>query len=157
MVFILAPVCLEGPAQRKLDRSPIPVFEGHFPAKVRFKLVSAHRLARNLLAEDEDCRRLFQPFGRSVDNVLSQATFRVAESRTGRSTCSERSAAAFTTVGGSTTHLCPRRFAELTVSKAAVILIHEALHQAGMTEWPMDPAALRSSEVNQLVRDRCGL
>ena len=51
MVLVLAPVCLEGTAKRKVDRSTLPVFEGHFPAKVRFKLVSAHRLARNLLAD----------------------------------------------------------------------------------------------------------
>ena len=131
--------------------------EGRIPSKLRFKLVSAYSLAQKRLETDLSCRRLFEPFAPDARLALARGSFRLASSKAELAVCSRRSAAAFTTVGGATTHLCPRLFAGLTVQKAAALLIHEALHQVGMTEWPMDPAAMSSTEINTLVRNRCGL
>jgi len=37
-----------------------------------------------------------------------------------------------------------------------LILIHEVLHDAGMSEKPADPNGLTSQEINRLVSARCG-
>jgi hypothetical protein len=44
----------------------------------------------------------------------------------------------------------------LDTDKAALVLLHEALHFAGLTEQPHDPRAMTSSEINDMVKDRCG-
>jgi hypothetical protein len=64
---------------------------------------------------------------------------------------------AYTLVGGGpTTWLC-REFSRLTDKKAAMIIIHEALHHAGLTERPKDPKAMTSAGINRMVSKRCGL
>ena len=69
--------------------------------------------------------------------------------------CSE-GVAAYTSVGSPRTVLCPA-FASLSTSGAARILIHEALHFAGLGEKPADPKAPESYEINQIVTASCGL
>lgn len=66
-----------------------------------------------------------------------------------------KSAAAFTWVGGAHTRLC-RRFSSLSVERAAMTLIHEALHHAGLTEKPMDPEGMSAREIDNMVGDACG-
>jgi hypothetical protein len=66
-----------------------------------------------------------------------------------------KSAAAFTWVGGAHTRLC-RRFSSLSIERAAMTLIHEALHHAGLTEKPADPEAMTAREIDNMVGDACG-
>ena len=149
----------EPAAAKNVSNSHIerPILSGFFPAKLRFQVSSALRLASDQLFSRQDCRDLYRRFGVEGRKALLAVTYRLAQTQTEISLCSDRSAAAFTTVGGSSTHLCPKLFASLSVHKAAVILIHESLHHSGMTEWPHDREALRSTEINTLIRDRCGL
>ena len=64
---------------------------------------------------------------------------------------------AYTLVGGGpATWLC-HEFSRLTDKQAAKIIIHEALHHAGLGEWPRDPDAMRSTAINAMVKKRCGL
>ncbi len=63
---------------------------------------------------------------------------------------------AFTSLGSAVTRLCPG-FARLDDERAAVILLHEALHRAGLDEWPHDPDGLTPQGINELVREGCGL
>jgi hypothetical protein len=46
-------------------------------------------------------------------------------------------------VGSPSTFVC-RLFQRLGDERAAVVLIHEALHHAGLTEYPQDPEAMTS-------------
>ena len=69
--------------------------------------------------------------------------------------CSRTEVAAFTTVAGRKVWLCPH-FGDLNVPAAAMILIHEALHAAGLTERPRDPSGLLPPEINRLVAASCG-
>ena len=39
---------------------------------------------------------------------------------------------------------------------AAVAVIHEALHHAGLTEAPHDRLAMTSIEITEMVEDACG-
>ena len=63
---------------------------------------------------------------------------------------------AFTEVGSSVTYLC-RDFGRLAPEQAAIRLVHEALHHAGLPEAPADPTALASAEINELVARDCRL
>ncbi|MFH1177727.1 MAG: hypothetical protein V1750_10000 [Acidobacteriota bacterium] len=64
-------------------------------------------------------------------------------------------AAAFTSLGGSRTRLC-QAFGDLEAPTAAGLLIHEALHQAGLPERPACPTGPTAREVNLLVANNCG-
>lgn len=59
-------------------------------------------------------------------------------------------------VGSRRVTLCPE-FATLSTTAAARILIHEALHSAGLGEWPAYPHALMSEEINRMVAGKCGV
>lgn len=130
---------------------------GRFPAKLRFQVISALKRADHRLQGRAECRELFSSLGAEGAQALRSSAFSVAASERESSICLQRSAAALTTVGGSETHLCEGRFGKLSVDEAAVILLHEALHQAGLSEWPIDPNGLTSTQINQLVRRRCAL
>ena len=52
--------------------------------------------------------------------------------------------------------LCPS-FGDLSSKQAAVVLIHEALHHAGLTEQPADPLGMTPDQRNQLVEASCRL
>jgi hypothetical protein len=64
---------------------------------------------------------------------------------------------AYTFVGGGAPIWLCREFSRLTDKGAAMIIIHEALHHAGLTEWPKDPKGMRSGRINRMVTKRCGL
>ena len=51
--------------------------------------------------------------------------------------------------------LC-KRFASLGTMQAATLIIHEALHYSGMSEWPKDPQGLEPREINNMVKKACG-
>jgi hypothetical protein len=68
--------------------------------------------------------------------------------------CYRRHAVAFTRVGTSTTWICPV-FDKLVSLDAALILIHEALHFAGLPELPGTPGALESSQIQEMVVANC--
>jgi hypothetical protein len=59
-------------------------------------------------------------------------------------------------VGSPTVLLCPA-FAALPTGEEARILIHEALHFAGLRERAMDLRAPGSEEINHEVTSSCGL
>jgi hypothetical protein len=62
----------------------------------------------------------------------------------------------YTTVGSAPTFLC-RKFSRISEKRGATILIHEALHHAGLGEWPSDSNGMTSKAINKLVEDSCGL
>ena len=58
-------------------------------------------------------------------------------------------------VGQPVTFLCPT-FAFLKRTEAATVLIHEALHYAGLPEQPSDPHALSPLAISSIVAGHCG-
>jgi len=67
-----------------------------------------------------------------------------------------RGSLAMTRVGKSAVALC-RSFARLSDHEAAIILIHEALHFAGQTEYPSDPDAPDGIGITKMVMKGCQL
>ena len=110
------------------------------------------RIAEGRLRELASCRELFKALGSDGNEELNQSAYHWAA----RGGDCRRDASAYTWVGTSRTCLCPN-FGHLSSRGAAVTLIHEALHHAGLTEQPSDPLAMTSGQINQLVATSCML
>jgi hypothetical protein len=52
--------------------------------------------------------------------------------------------------------LC-RGFSSLGAERAAVTLIHEALHWAGLSEKPLDKDGMDPRDIDRMVKKACGL
>ena len=61
----------------------------------------------------------------------------------------------WTTVNGTTVNVCTS-FQNLSASAAANRAMHEALHTLGLTEYPADPSAMTSNQINNYVGSKCG-
>ena len=131
-----------------------PWFSGRVPASVRSKLSSSFETAQRQLEEHAPCRDLFTELGADGRQMLSNTLYYPASLKLERQICSR--AYGFTTVGAAPTFLC-RRFSKLSDRRAASVLIHEALHHAGLGEWPQDPGGLTPAAIDDLVEEACGL
>jgi len=49
------------------------------------------------------------------------------------------------------------KIVDLLTEQAAMVVIHEALHHAGLPERPHDKKAMTSGQINDMVREACGL
>ena len=99
------------------------------------------------------CRDLFAPFAMDGFSVLAQTRYTTAPKTLGPW---QGGAFAYTTVGGLVVTLC-EGFAALPPSVAAAVLLHEALHAAGLGEWPVEAEAATSSATTAAVRSACAL
>ncbi|MEW6338238.1 MAG: hypothetical protein ACOY3Y_16335 [Acidobacteriota bacterium] len=134
-----------------------PLTKGSFDACVRFRLTAAYRLAAERIAAVSDCAGLFARFGADGLTCLRSTCYEWVGDTEGEHVCKRgRGAAAFTMVRSPRTVICPV-FDRLSVEHAAVVILHEALHFAGQTEWPSDPAAPTSGEINWTIRVACRL
>ena len=129
-----------------------PRSEGSMPPDVRGKLNGAFREAMLTVREREECQGLFVSLGKRGDYTLANAVY-VAGGATGL--CADE-IPAWVHVNHPRTMVCDR-FGRLDVKEAAVQLLHEALHSAGLNEWPHQSNALRPREISALVRQHCFL
>jgi len=125
-----------------------------FTCSMQWKLSAALDIATAALARERDCRELFEIVGQDVWELLDSARYRLASALQEAQVCVR--ADAFTVVGGRVTFLC-RGFFRLSDLDAATVVLHEALHHAGLSEWPVDTRAARSHEISRLVANRCRL
>ena len=130
-----------------------PWIHPKFPADVREKLQSAVRIAAERIEEVEECGDLFTRLG--TDGVVTLNTtlyFPVAAHNRRDGIC--RQAAAYTKVGAKSTFVCPE-FSRLSDERAAMFVVHEALHHAGLSEKPLDRSGMTSLEINTMVGKKC--
>jgi hypothetical protein len=132
-----------------------PRVSGALHEQTNLKLGAAHLLAVSRLRELPGCRALFEQLGADGLEKLANSIYYTTTPRQEEGAC-RQGAVALTMVGSPQTRLC-RAFGQLGGGWAAMILIHEALHFAGMGEKPLDPAGLTSPEINWLVKARCKL
>jgi hypothetical protein len=137
------------------QREQKPRSPGSMDAGVQFKLERAHTVALQRVVEVEECGNLFADFDTDGLERLFKTIYIQANPGQEHDVC-RLGAAAWTAVGRPHTTLCTR-FSRMKTDRAAIILIHEALHYAGMTEKPHDPSSMTSAQINRLVSDRCGL
>jgi hypothetical protein len=121
--------------------------------KATRKLEEAFAVAFERVQEIPQCGGLFVELEADGAEMLSTTIYMPTHPFDEQSLC--QTAAAFTWVGGGYTRLC-RRFSSLSTERAAMTLIHEALHHAGLTEQPADPEAMTAREIDSMVEDACG-
>jgi uncharacterized NAD(P)/FAD-binding protein YdhS len=121
--------------------------------RVKARLNEAIPVAREHLREYPACQALFKRLG--VDGVaqLARTSYHPASRQQQRKYC-RRDSHAVTEVDGSRVVVC-RSFARLSAQQAAGILIHEALHNAGQTEYPAFPNAPDALEITEMVMEDC--
>jgi len=125
---------------------------GELPTLVRYRLDRAFPIAVESVREVASCRDLFAGLGADGLERLSRTIYLPPQPGEGR-TCRGR-VTAFTGVGQPHTRLCPA-FADLSTDQAVTIVLHEALHFAGLDERPHDPGGLTPLQINRMVESAC--
>jgi hypothetical protein len=134
-------------------QSTVPKTAMFEPGRATEKLGEAFAVAVERVQEIPQCGGLFVGLEADGVEMLTTTLYMPTHPFDEQSLC--QSAAAFTWVGGVHTRLC-RRFSSLSKERAAMTLIHEALHHAGLTEKPADPEAMTAREIDGMVSDACG-
>jgi hypothetical protein len=132
-----------------------PVLDPRLPERVAATLTRGLPVVEERLRKYESCRALFARLGSDGAAALGRASYHPASAEQERRDC-RPGVFALTTVGGSAIALC-RRFARLSGEQAAIILLHEALHVAGQTEYPSAPEAPDSLAITEMVMTGCRL
>lgn len=136
------------------DHDFVPVIARSMVDTVSEKLRAAFELAAERVRDNPDCAALFERLGCDGIDMLSTTLYIPAHQLNEQSVC-RRGAAAYTMVGASQTWVC-RGFSALSLDRAAMTLVHEALHHGGLPEAPMDDDAMNAREINTMVARACG-
>jgi hypothetical protein len=131
----------------------IPWISHTMPESVQEKLQTAYDIAVTRVREVPQCAGLFSSLDAAGSEALTRTLYYPANPHLEKKLC--RGASAFTRVGVSQTYVC-RRYSSLNTDYAAMLLVHEALHHAGLTERPQDRRAMSSKEINEMVTEACG-
>lgn len=131
---------------------------------VRARLEAGFSLAIDRVRKNQACADLFARLGKDGIEILKAGLYLPVHSHRhevvvcGRDPSTNSWGAktlAYTKVGGTPTWIC-RHFSRVSTETAAVAVIHEALHQAGLGEWPHDRIAMSSIEITEMVTTECG-
>lgn len=146
------------------DDMPVePFIHPSLAPEIRANLETALEIAAERVREIEACGDLFTQLGADGLDMLNTGLYLQADSLQGRVRICGRDGAAsswggktlaYTQVGAASTWIC-RRFARVPADIAAVAVIHEALHHAGLTEWPADRTAMTSEQITRMVKKAC--
>jgi len=130
-----------------------PWISDRLPTSVRRKIESAIELIERRIDERPACSSLFAELGRDGVKVIRRTLYYPANALMEQKVCWR--AYAFTKVGIRPTWIC-RKMWVLPVWRVALVLLHEALHHAGLEEWPHSQAALDSRSITGRVTTACG-
>jgi hypothetical protein len=130
-----------------------PWIHPKFSPDVREKLQAAAQIAAERIEEVEECGDLFARLGADGREIL-KATLYFPVSANNRKDGICRKAAAYTNVGARSTFVC-EEFSWLSDERAAMFVVHEALHHAGLSEKPLDRRGMTSLEINTMVGKKC--
>ena len=118
-------------------------------------LLTGFSVAFERVRDIPSCRALFETLDASGVEMITNS-FYIAPSVAEKRELCTGGVTAFTQVGSRVTRLCPA-FGDVDRQTAALLLIHEALHSAGMPESPGTAGPRTPSEINRLVRRACEL
>lgn len=125
---------------------------------LRSSIEVAYDLAVQRVLEVESCSRLFAELGADAVQILGGSYYwPVISYRDAKQLCDGRNAA-FTLVGSPMVFVCGE-FKRLSYQDAATIIIHEALHTAGLKERPQyrGNGVKSSREISSMVAKSCFL
>jgi hypothetical protein len=148
-------VGLVPPADTRVGVKIEPHTSGPLETGSARNLFTSFAVALDRMREIPTCSALFEPFAASGVEQMANSFYIAPSAGEKREFC-VGGVAAFTQVGSRVTRLCAA-FGEVDRQTAALLLIHEALHSAGMPESPSTAGALSPSEINRLVKRACGL
>ncbi len=133
---------------------PVPMLHAsqRLAHRPRRHLEEAFALAVHRVRTVPSCRALFDELDLDAHTALDFSIYYPARIDHEVSTC--RRAVAFSYVGAGPTRLC-RSFADLDLERAVEVVLHEALHRAGLTEHGAKPSGLLPSQIDALVHDAC--
>jgi len=117
-------------------------------------LTRGFRLALQQVQRRGECAGLFESRGANGAVLLATTVYLMPSGVKAPALCLQ-GVAAYTSLETPITFLCPA-FSRLPRTTAATILLHEALHYAGMNEQPRDPGGLTPYQINALVASACG-
>lgn len=120
-------------------------------SSVRIKVLSGLDLAVTRVLESHRCHEPFTRLNADGVILLLEALYYPAKPFKEMSIC--RRAVAYTKMDGVQTWLC-RDFSDLSDEQAAMTLIHEALHHAGLGEGHGE---LTSADITLMVKRECSL
>lgn len=130
-----------------------PRINRNMSSRLRSALEAGFALAVQKLSQQPQCRQLFSDLGADGVEMLSNTLYYQASLKMEKQVCPR--ALGYTLVGGAPTWVC-QQFARLNDRRAAAVLLHEALHHAGIDEWPHDPEGPTPAAIDELVSDACG-
>ena len=134
--------------------SPRPWLHSTVRPVLAAKIEAGFAIAVDRVRDNAGCREIFTRLGRDgVETLRGSLYFAMPTTFDARAICERAYAATF--VGEPTTFVC-RRFQRLSDDRAAMVLIHEALHHAGLTESPQDPDGMSSGRITRMVERSCG-
>jgi len=146
------------------NNDPIkPWIHSSMPKRVSAKLKAGFELAVDRVRKIGSCSGLFTELGTDGLEILATGLYFPVDSyRREIEVCGRNAAAnsrggenlAYTTVGGAPTWIS-RHFSRVPTETAAVVVIHEALHHAGLSERPHDRMAMSSVEITEMVKAAC--
>ena len=140
----------------QLEAGREPLVIGGLDLRVKRKLGRGYSIALARVREIDSCRALFTELDSDGLEKLLKTVYLPATDDQERRVCRAKDAAAVTHVGSAHTRVC-KGFSRLSDNRAAVILIHEALHYAGLIEAPHYPdATMDSGDINRMVQEACG-
>lgn len=131
-----------------------PWIHHEMPPAMRDKIERAFEIAVGRVQELPQCAELFATLGADALEMLATTLYFPAGPRRQTTRC--RHSLAVTSVGAPTTWVC-RKVTAHTDERIAMALIHEALHHAGLDEYPRDRNGLDSGNINNLVMRSCDL
>ncbi|HNX48993.1 MAG TPA: hypothetical protein PKL08_02420 [Thermoanaerobaculaceae bacterium] len=136
----------------RLDSGVRPRIAGALSLRERHALARSYSLAVERVVSQPACRSLFARLGTDGAAMLAR-TYYLRAGVEGKEACAGGTVA-FTHVRDHRCWICPG-FSNLSDSAAAMILVHEALHLAGMREEPDGKGALSSFGISRLVARSC--
>ncbi|HSN55332.1 MAG TPA: hypothetical protein VLT32_11700 [Candidatus Sulfomarinibacteraceae bacterium] len=132
-----------------------PTISSKVSVKNRRKFLDAFDVALERVQDFPECRGLFTELEADGMKALDMiVVLPIGRAQAQGGVC--RGTSAYTLVGGGPIWVC-RDFSRLSDTQAAMVIIHEALHHAGLSEYPQDPGAMTSTIINQMVMKKCGL
>ncbi|MBI4916636.1 MAG: hypothetical protein HY825_12380 [Acidobacteria bacterium] len=134
-------------------RTSRPRVAGNLSERTRRNLRVGYELALQMVRWEGPCGALLDRLGASGTASLAGAFYAEPTGSERAATC-QGSVAAFTAAGCPVVKLCPE-FGALDPRAAGLVLVHEALHAAGLPERPATPGAASSTEINELVERAC--
>jgi hypothetical protein len=132
-----------------------PRISGALSPRIDRKLREAFPVALQRVNELPECRELFTRLGADALEKVTTAIYYPTTAQMEDRVC-QRGVSAFTYVSSPQTRLC-RGFSSLGAERAAVTLIHEALHWAGLSEKPLDEDGLDPRDIDRMVKKACDL